>query len=119
MSKLRKDDEAHREKWRGACDRGVDHREHAFRVRAHGTAIERVGKICLARGRGVPDVFHYFVNNPSKSVFPLCDSKKENTDGTDEVTMRVLYVSRYFRRLGVSGERSGHGYGYLLMPWNG
>ena len=33
--------------------------------------------------------------------------------------MRVLYFSKYLRRFSVNGYRSGHVYGYLLIPWNG
>src|SRR6185436_18521671 len=38
--------------------RGVDHRQHAVGVRAHLSAVDRVGQVGLAAGGGIADVVH-------------------------------------------------------------
>ena len=47
VCELRKDNKPHGKKRRRARDRGVDHREHAIRVRTHRASIEWISEIRL------------------------------------------------------------------------
>ena len=61
VRELREHDETNRQERRAARNGGVDHREHAIRVRAHLRSIQRIREVGLTGGGGIADGSHRIV----------------------------------------------------------
>jgi hypothetical protein len=77
VREFRKDDEPDRKERRAAGDGGIDHGEHAVRIRSHLIAMDGIGQVRLTGRRRVSDCLAHRITPAS-------------IDGSGRFTTRVL-----------------------------